>query len=125
MPTTMTRTTMTPLNATYSGTTAGQTPGVIASPANGDLVPISSGSGTLIIFQTAGTGSTITIANVVAPPYGTGGNVTVTCSATDFQTVYITNDYLDRFDQGSSNAGYVSLSYSSTTSLTVRAVTIP
>lgn len=122
---TMTRTTMTPLNAAYSGATAGQTPGVIAAPANGDLIPVSSGSGTLLMFQTAGTGSTITIANVVAPPYGSGGNVTVTCAATDFQTVYIANDYLDRFDQGGGNAGLVSLSYSSTPTLTVRAVTIP
>jgi hypothetical protein len=125
MPTTMSRVTATKIDETYSGATAGQAPGVIASPANGDLIPISSGSGTLLMFQTTGTGTVVTIANVVAPPYGTGGSVTVTCAATDFQTFYVDNTSVDRFDQGAANAGFASLSYTSVTGLTVRAITIP
>ena len=123
---TMARVTAPNLGIVYQPATAGTAPGVISSPANGDLIPISSGNGTLIMFQTTGTGTTITIANVVAPPYGTGGNVTVTLAATDFQVVWIDNDVSPgRFDQGGANTQLLSLSYSSTTTLTVRAVTIP
>src|SRR3982750_2243876 len=105
MPTTMSRVTATNIDEAYASATAGVAPGVISSPANGDLVPISSGRGTLLMFQTTGTGTVVTLTNVVAPPYGTGGNVTVTCAATDFQTVFIDNTSVDRFDQGSTNAG--------------------
>lgn len=122
---TMARVTATNIDESYSAATAGAAPGVISSPANGDLIPISSGRGTLIMFQTTGTGTVVTLANVVAPPYGTGGNITVTCAATDFQTVFIDNTAVDRFDQGAANAGLLSLSYTSVTGLTVRAITIP
>jgi hypothetical protein len=125
MPTTMSRVTMPAVDATYSGSTAGTAPGVIATPANGDLIPISSGNGTLLAFRTTGTLSVITIANVVAPAWGSGGNLTVSLAATDFQFLYLHNDGVDRFDQGGANAGLVSLSYSSVTGLTVYAVTIP
>ena len=125
MATTMARVTCVDLSARYQAATAGTAPGVIVTPANNDLIPISSGTGTLIMFQTAGTGSTITLTNVIAPPYGTGGNVTVTLAATDFQVVLIDNDGVNRFDQGpGANLGYILLTYSSVTSLTVRAVTI-
>src|SRR5256885_10977 len=105
MPTTMTRVTATNVDESYAAATAGQSlatapTGVITAPANGDLIPISSGRGTLLMFQTTGTGSVVTLANVVAPPYGTGGNITVTCAATDFQCVFIDNTAVDRFDQG-------------------------
>lgn len=123
---TMTRVTATAVGASYAAATAGQAPGVLVTPANGDLVPVSSGSGTLLMFQTTGTGTIVTLANVVAPPYGTGGSITVTCAATDFQVILILNDSVDRFDQGpGANVGLVSLSYTSVTGLTVRAVTLP
>ena len=130
MPTTMTRVTAPNIDEGYSAATAGQSlatapVGVISSPVSGDLIPISSGRGTLLMFQTAGTGTVVTLANVVAPPYGTGGAITVTCAATDFQCVFIDNTAVDRFDQGGGNAGLISLSYTSTATLTVRAVTIP
>jgi hypothetical protein len=130
--TTMTRVTAVPIDANYASATAGQALttnpiGVLTAPANGDLIPISSGRGTLLTFQTTGTGAVITLANQVAPPYGTGGSITVTCAATDFQAVFISNDGPDRFDTGvgTANAGLISLSYTSTVGLTVRAITIP
>jgi hypothetical protein len=130
--TTMTRVTAVPVDASYAAATAGQSLatapiGVLTAPVNGDLIPISSGRGTLLTFQTAGTGTVVTLTNVVAPPYGTGGSVTVTCAATDFQTVFIANDGVDRFDPGVGqvNAGFVALTYTSTATLTVRAITIP
>jgi hypothetical protein len=123
--TTMTRVTATNIDSHFAPAAAGQAPGVIAAPANGDLVPISSGSGTLLIFQTTGTAATVTIVEVVAPPFGAGGNITVTLAATDFQTVFITNDGVNRFDQGGANIGLAMLNYTTPTGLTVRAVTIP
>jgi hypothetical protein len=89
-------------------------------------VPISSGRGTLLMFRTGGTAITVTIKNVVVPPYGTGGDLTVTLAATDFQCVFIANDGSGRFDQGGSNAGLAQLTYApSATGLSVNAVTIP
>jgi len=129
--TTMTRVTAPPVDASYQPATAGQAlttspTGCITAPANGDLIPISSGRGTLLTFQTTGTPSVVTLVEVLAPPFGTGGSITVTCAATDFQAVFINNDGADRFDSGpgTANAGLVQLTYAGTT-LTVRAITIP
>lgn len=125
MSTTMSRVTAKSLDASYGSATAGDAPGVISAPANNDLVPISSGSGTLLTFITSGTGATVVISNVVAPPYGTGGDVTVTLAATDIQQVWIRNDGRNRFDQGGGSAGFVKLTYTTPTALKVYAVTIP
>lgn len=124
---TMTRTTMVPIDASYAAAAIGQALPVIAAPANGDLIPISSGRGTLIIAQTTGTAATVIITNVVAPPYGTGGNVTMTLAATDIQAVLIANDGTDRFDPGVGqvNAGFCTLNYTTPTALKIYAVTIP
>jgi hypothetical protein len=124
MSTTMTTVTAAPVDSAYASATAGQSPGAIAAPAADDLVPISQGRGTLIIFITSGTGSVVTLTNVVAPPYGTGGDVTVTLSSTDLKTVFIRNDPVKRFDQ-TANPGYVKLTYSSTAAIAVYAVVIP
>jgi hypothetical protein len=125
MPTTMSRVTGVAIGAAYAQNSAGQAPGVIAAPANGDLVPISSGRGTLLMFRTTGTGSTVTLNSMVLSSYGTDVDITVTLAATDFQFVWIPNDGSGRFDQGGANAGLLSLNYSSVTGLTVYAVTIP
>lgn len=132
---TMTRVTATPIDVTYAPATAGQAlstapTGAITSPANGDLIPISSGRGTLLMFQTTGTGATITLTNQVAPPYGGAasvGNIVITLATTDFQTVFISNDGVDRFDPGvgQTNAGFVTLNYTTPSALVVRAITIP
>lgn len=124
--TTMTRVTVTNVGAAYAAAAAGQAPGALALGSVGpDQVPISSGRGTLLIFQTTGTSAVITITNFVAPPYGTGGNLTVTMAATDFQVVFIANDGSGRFDQGPGvNVGTVTLTYTTPTALTVRAVTV-
>jgi hypothetical protein len=130
--TTMTRVTATPIDASYQPATAGVAlvtapTGAITTAASGDLIPISSGRGTLLMFQTSGTPTVVTLTEVVAPPFGTGGSVTVTVGATDFQAVFIGNDGTDRFDSGvgTANVGLLQLSYTSITGLTVRAITIP
>lgn len=127
--TTMTRVTMTPIDASYASAVVGQAPGVIVTPVNGDFIPISSGRGTLILVQTAGTANAVTFANQVAPPYGTGGSVVMTLAATDFQAVMIANDGADRFDTGvgTANAGLITMTFTTSpaTAMTIRAVTIP
>jgi hypothetical protein len=127
--TTMTRVTMTPIDASYASAVGGQAPGVIVTPSSGDFVPISSGRGTLISFQTTGIGNTVVLTNQVALAYGTGGNITITLAATDFQQVFIGNDGTDRFDTGvgTANAGLITMTFapSPATGLTIRAVTIP
>lgn len=123
---TMTRVTATPIDASYSATTGGQAPGAITSPANGDLIPISSGRGTLIIAITSGTGATVILTNVTAPAWGSGGNVTLTLATTDIQCVLLGNDGVDRFDQGPpTNPGMVLVNYTTASALKVYAVTIP
>lgn len=124
MATTMSTVTATPVDSAYASATAGQAPGAITAPAANDLVPISAGRGTLIVFITSGTGSTVTLTNVVAPPYGTGGDITVVLASTDIQFAFIRNDPAKRFDQAA-NAGYLKLTYSSTAAIKVYAVVIP
>ena len=113
------------LDALYASAAGGVALPVISSPANGDLVPISSGRGTLLIFQTSGTAATVVIKSVLAPPYGTNTDVTVTLASTDIQAEFIRNDGIGRFDQGGANAGLVMLNYTTPTALKVYAVTIP
>lgn len=128
MPTTMSRTTMHALDALYASATGGVALPVISSPANGDLVPISSGRGTLLIFQTTGTAATVVIKSALAPPYGANADVTVTLASTDIQAEFVRNDGIGRFDQGPltpANAGFVLLNYTTPTALKVYAVTIP
>lgn len=135
MSTTMTRVTAVPLDVSFAPATAGQQlltspTGAITTVASGDLIPISSGRGTLIMIQTTGTATVVTLVNQVAPPYGGAasvGNITVTMGTTDFQVVFISNDGADRFDPGVGqvNAGFITLNYSVVTGVVVRAITIP
>ncbi len=126
---TMARVTATNLGMAYAAAAAGQAPAVIASPANGDLIPIGLGQGTLLMFRTAGTAATVIITSVINPPYGTNVNLTVTLAATDFQVAFLDNDQQPgRFDQVGlvpANAGYVLLNYTTPSALTVYAVTLP
>jgi len=126
---TMTRVTAANLGAAFAGAAAGQQWGVLATPVNGDLIPIGSGQGTLIAFRTTGTASTIVIDSVLTTQYGTDQDLTVTLAATDFQFIFIDSDGYNRFDQGPNNpanAGLLKIStYSSTVGLTVYGVTIP
>jgi hypothetical protein len=125
--TTMTRVTAAAINSLFQAAAAGDVPGKIVTPATNDLIPISSGRGTLLIVQTTGTTNTLVIKNVVAPPYGTGGDVTLTLAATDLQTAYISNDGAGRFDQGGANVQYAKLTFgtSPATGMTIWAVAIP
>src|SRR5262245_14406041 len=122
---TLARTTLTPVGSTYASATAGQAAGYQAAAAGGDLIPISSGRGTVVRFKTGGTAATVTLDSVVLSSYGTDVNITVTLAATDEQEVYIVNDGVGRFDQGGGNPQLLSVTYSTNTNVSVAAKTIP
>lgn len=123
---TLNRVTMVPVGATFQGTAAGQSPGWQAMAAGlTDLIPISSGRGTLIGFRTSGTGITVTLDSVVLTPYGTDVNPQIVLASTDEKWVFIPNDGSGRFDAQPTNPQLVSVSYSVATGGTVAAVTIP
>lgn len=122
---TLARITMASVDASYQTATAGQSPSWAAASGGGDKIPIGSGSGTLIGFRTAGTGSTVTLDSVRQSNFGTDVNVTITLSATDEKWVFIGNDGVGRFDAGGADVGLINVSYSSVVTLTVAAVTVP
>lgn len=127
---TLTRTTLTAVGATFAGTVAGQAAGWANAAAGGDLVPISSGRGTILRFKTVAAGTTVvvTLDSVTLTGYGTDVNPQITLATTDEQEVFIANDGTARFDQQPTNAGLLSLTYTGTFSgaqLQLTAKTVP
>jgi hypothetical protein len=127
---TLTRTTFTPVGSTFQGTSAGQAAGWQNAGAGGDLIPISSGRGTVLRFRTtaAGTAITVTLDSVVQTAYGTDVNPAISLATTDEQEVFIPNDGVGRFDQQPTNTGYLSVTYTGTFSgsqLQIAAKTVP
>jgi len=120
---TLTAPVVTVLSKSFTGSTnQGQASGFVAANGGGDMFPIS-GQGILLTVRSAGTGTTVTIDSVVPSSYGDDKNVTMVLAATDEQEVFIKND--GRFDQGGVNAGLVAVTYTSVTTVTVKAKTIP
>lgn len=113
---TLSRTVFTPVGATFTGTVAGQSAGWANAGASGDLVPISSGRGTIIRFKTTAAGSTVVVTfdSVVLTAYGSDVNPQVTLATTDEQEVFIPNDGTSRFDQQPTNPQLASLTYTGT-----------
>jgi hypothetical protein len=111
-----------PLSETYGSTTAGQAAVPITPNIGGDSIALT-GSYVILRLATAGTGSTITLDSVKASDQGTDVNVTVVLGATATQYVPIKVD--NRFKQTSGNVGYLNLSYTSVTTLTIEAEYIP
>lgn len=120
---TLTAPVVTVLSKTFTGSAGqGQASGFVAAAGGGDLIPIS-GQGILVTVRSAGTGATVTFDSVVPSNYGQDQNVTMVLASTDEQEVFIKND--GRFDQGGVNAGLVAVTYSSVTTVTIKAKTIP
>lgn len=113
---TLTRVTLVPVGATFQGVPAGQAAGWQNAAAGGDLVPISSGRGTILRFKTVAAGTTVvvTLDSVVATQYGTDVNPTITLATTDEQEIFVVNDGTGRFDQQPTNAQLCSLTYTGT-----------
>lgn len=110
-----------PLSESYGSPTAGQAAVTITPNIGGDSIALT-GSFVILRFQTAGTGSTITLDSVMLSNFGSDVNVAATLGATAVQYVPIKVD--NRFKQTSGNTGHLNLSYSSVTNLTVEATYI-
>lgn len=115
---TYTPTLVPPLSATYGSTTTGTAATVITPNAGGDSIQLI-GTYVILRFATSGTGSTITFDSVVPSNQGTDVNVTATLGATATQKVIVDVDA--RFKQQSGNIGYLNLTYTSVTGMTIEA----
>lgn len=123
---TLARITAVEVGGAYTSAVGGQSRApVTPTTGTGDLIPISSGRGTLITVRTAGTGCTYTLDSVRASSYGDDKDVVLTLAATDEQFIWVPNDGSGRFDQGGGNAGLAKGTPSVNTNVTVGAVTIP
>lgn len=113
--TTLARVTLVPVGASFAGVPAGQAAGW-QNAVGPDLVPISSGRGTILRFKTTAAGTTVvvTLDSVVLGAYGSDVNPTITLATTDEQEVFIVNDGTGRFDQQPTNPQLLSMTYTGT-----------
>jgi len=108
-----------PLGNSYGSLTAGETPTAITPNIAGDSIALV-GRYVRLRFATAGTIATITLDSVRPSDQGQDGNVVITMPATAVR--YVTIDASqDRFKQVTGNVGYVNISYSSVTGLSLEA----
>lgn len=115
---TYTPTAFAPLSESYGSATDGTAATVITPAGGGDSIALV-GSYVILRIATAGTGSTITLDSVELSSFGSDVNVTVTNGATATNYVAIKCD--PRFKQTSGNIGYLNLTYTSVTSMTIEA----
>jgi len=110
------------VNDYYGLTSAGDAAGFVAAAGGGDFVPLT-GQFVLLTFRTSGTASVVTLDTVELSNQGQAQDVTVTLAATDEKDVLIdlTVDGGNRFKQTSGNIGYLALTYTSVTGLTIKA----
>lgn len=116
------------VGAFFTGAVAGQdltANGATPTTGTGDMYPINSGTGTLIIITSAGTGGTMTFDSVVASNYGVDTDVVVTWPATGLTIIFLDQDGVRRFDQGGGNPNMAKGTPSVSTNVKVYAVIIP
>jgi hypothetical protein len=107
------------MSENFGGTTTGVVPTVITPAGGGDSFQLI-GDTLYLRFATSGTASTITFDSVDLSNFGTDQDVT--CALTATQTKWVAIDAnVSRFKQTSGNIGYVNLSYTSVTGLTIEA----
>jgi hypothetical protein len=126
---TLTRVTAAEVGARFAGTTVGQdisAIGVTPTTGTGDLIPINSGTGTLVIITGTGTGATVVFDSVVPSSYGVDQDLTFTIpAAAGVYVVFLDNDGASRFDQGGGSAGLAKATFSVNTGFKLYAITIP
>ncbi len=126
---TLTRVTATEVGGRFTGTTTGQdltSTGVTPTTGTGDLVPINSGSGTLVMITSTGTASVVTVDSIAPSSYGIDQDLTFTLPAVaGLYVIFLDNDGSNRFDQGGGNAGLAKLTFSVATGMKLYAIRIP
>lgn len=110
------------LTENYGSLVAGQAAGFQTPNIAGDSIPLV-GSYVLITIRTAGTGGTVTFDSVELSNFGQDNNPVVTMASTDEQDLVVKTD--NRFKQVSGNVGYLNLTYSSVTTMTIKVKYIP
>jgi hypothetical protein len=108
-----------PVGQNYGGITVGVVVTVITPNIGGDGIQLFGDSVTLR-FATTGTAAVITFDSVDLSNFGQDQNPTLTMTATQVQYVKFDGS-ASRFKQQSGNTGYVMLSYTSVTGLTIEA----
>jgi hypothetical protein len=110
---TLARVTYVPIGSSYAGAAGGQSAGWAAATNGGDLIPISSGRGTILRAKTTAGANNVVLNNVVLSQYGNDQDITMTLAATDEQEIFIPNDGTNRFDPGPGqvNAGLLTVTY--------------
>jgi hypothetical protein len=108
-----------PISENYGSLTAGTVVTVITPNAGGDGVALFGDSMTMR-FATTGTGSVITFDSVDLSNFGQDQNLTLTMTATQVQYVKFDGS-APRFKQQSGNVGYLMMTYTSVTGLTIEA----
>lgn len=104
---------------TFGGTVAGETPTAITPNIGGDSIALIGNIVTLWWVST-GTGATITFDSVAVSDQGNDNNLVLTQPATGVRRT-IFNAAQARFKQIAGNVGYVNITYSSVTGLTLYA----
>jgi hypothetical protein len=108
-----------PVGQGYGALTVGTVVTVITPNIGGDFVQLF-GDAVTFRFATTGTASVITFDSVDLSSFGQDTNVTLTMGATQVQYVKFDGS-ATRFKQQSGQVGYLGLSYTSVTGLTVEA----
>jgi hypothetical protein len=108
-----------PIGQNYGATAAGTVVTVITPAGGGDFVQLFGDTVTLR-FATTGTASTITFDSVDLSNFGQDQNLTLTMGATQVQYVKFDGS-ASRFKQQSGNVGYLGMTYTSVTGLTIEA----
>jgi hypothetical protein len=108
-----------PISQGYGSTAAGVVVTVITPNSGGDGIQLFGDSVTLR-FATSGTASVVTFDSVDLSNFGQDQNLTLTLTAT--QTQYVKFDgSVSRFKQQTGNTGYLMMTYTSVTGLTIEA----
>lgn len=107
------------MSENFGATTAGVVVTVITPNVSGDSFQLIGDTLTLR-FATTGTASTITFDSVDLSNFGQDQDVTCVLSATQVKYVAVDSN-VSRWKQVSGNVGYVNLTYTSITGLTIEA----
>lgn len=103
----------------FGGTVAGETPTPITPNIGGDSIALV-GSKVTLWWVSTGTGATITFDSVSPSDQGNDNNLVLTQPATGVRRV-VFDAAAARFKQTSGNVGYVNITYTAVTGLTLYA----
>jgi|SRR5882757_334564 len=107
------------MSQNYGATTGGVTVAAITPNAGGDSFQLL-GDTLYLRIATAGTGATVTVDSVDLSNFGQDQNITCVLAST--ATAYLAFDAnVSRWKQTSGNIGYVNLTYTSVTTMTIEA----